>query len=149
MKIYFIQNDYQIAQGQLARIDTTRFNNIEQQYVEIIETFIGQLSGYLQTNYKFHPITTKLNPRKIPRSLHVQTPIEHNLHRADSNRRTTLLAELSSLNNVQIVLRFLQYDIIKIQINNQQSPAINHLRQVEKKLSLFLIENCVFFCLDF
>jgi len=60
----------------------------------------------------------------------VQTPVEHNLHRSDQNQRTTLLAELSSLNNVQIVLRFLQYDIIKIPINNQPSPAINHFRQV-------------------
>jgi hypothetical protein len=59
----------------------------------------------------------------------VQTPVEHNLHRSDQNRRTTLLAELSSLNNVQIVLRFLQYDIIKIPINNQPSVT-NHFRPV-------------------
>ena len=67
---------------------------------------------------------------RIPRSLHVQSPIEHNLHRSDQNRRSTLLAEISSLNNVQIVVRFLQYDIIKLPTNNQSS-SINHFRSVE------------------
>lgn len=57
--------------------------------------------------------------------------MEYNFHRSDPNRRSTVLAELSSLNHVQIVLRFLQYDIIKVPINNQPSPAINILRQVE------------------
>jgi hypothetical protein len=67
---------------------------------------------------------------RIARSLHVPTPTEYNLHRSDPNRRATLLAELSSLNNVEIVLRFLQYDIIKIPINNQPAAALNHFRQV-------------------
>jgi hypothetical protein len=60
----------------------------------------------------------------------VQSPIEYNLHRSDQSRRSTLLAELSSLNTVQVVVRFLQYDIIKIPINNQPPAVINHFRQV-------------------
>jgi hypothetical protein len=67
---------------------------------------------------------------RIARSFNVQSPIEHDLHRSDQNRRATLLAELSSLNNVQVVVRFLQYDIIKIPINNQSSSLVNHFRQV-------------------
>ena len=59
--------------------------------------------------------------------------MEYNFHRSDPIRRSTILAELSSLNNVQIVLRFLQYDIIKVPINNQPAPAINILRQVVMK----------------
>ena len=80
----------------------------------------------------------------MARSTHVQSPIEHNLHRSDPNRRATLLAEISSLNNVQLVVRFLQYDIIKIPINNQPS-APNHFRQVnlfdkrKKKRIFFLL----------
>ena len=57
--------------------------------------------------------------------------MEYNFHRFDANSRSTLLVELSSLNHIQIVLRFLQYNIIKIPMNNQPSPVVNHYRQVE------------------
>ncbi|CAF0727294.1 unnamed protein product [Rotaria sordida] len=130
-------SDYQIAQNQLTRFDTSRFNNIEQQYIQITTLFIEQFSNYLQTTYKFHPINTKLSTRKIARSLHVQSSNEYNFHRSDHNRRATLLAELSSLNNVQIVMRFLQYDIIKIPINNQ-SLATTHFRQISNDSFLML-----------
>ncbi|CAF0727285.1 unnamed protein product [Rotaria sordida] len=131
------ESDYQIAQNQLTRFDTSRFNNIEQQYIQITTLFIEQFSNYLQTTYKFHPINTKLSTRKIARSLHVQSSNEYNFHRSDHNRRATLLAELSSLNNVQIVMRFLQYDIIKIPINNQ-SLATTHFRQISNDSFLML-----------
>ncbi|CAF3449227.1 unnamed protein product [Rotaria sp. Silwood1] len=123
------ESDYQIAQNQLTRFDTIRFNNLEQQYVQITASFIEQLSNHLQTPYKFHQINTKSLPRKIPRSSFVQSPTEYNFHRSDPNRRATLLAELSLLNNVQIIIRFLQYDIIKIPTNNQ-SLATTHFRQI-------------------
>ncbi|CAF2646870.1 unnamed protein product [Rotaria sp. Silwood2] len=132
------ESDYQISQSSLIRFDSNRFNNIEQQYSQITTSFIEQFSTYLQTMYKFHPINTKLNPRKIARSSYVSSPNEYNFHRSDHNRRTTLLAELSSLNNVQIVLRFLQYDIIKIPINNQ-SVAATHFRQISND-SLCVLE---------
>ncbi|UJR27028.1 hypothetical protein I4U23_008332 [Adineta vaga] len=121
------ENDYQIAQGQLIRHDSIRLNNIneQQQHTQIVVAFIEQICSYLQTTYKFYPINTKLNPRKIPRSSHVQSPVEYNFHRSDSNRRSTLLVELSLLNNVQIVLRFLQYDIIKMPTNNQTPTSTN------------------------
>jgi len=40
-----------------------------------------------------------------------------------------LLAELSSVNNVQIVIRFLQYDIVKIPNSNQPASTI-HFRPI-------------------
>lgn len=80
------------------------------------------------------------------RSAYVQSPIEYNFHRSDQHRRATLLAELSSLNNVQIVLRVLQYDIIKLPISNQPLTG-SHFRQVwfvfsetEKNRTLFLFK---------
>ncbi|CAM4873794.1 unnamed protein product [Rotaria socialis] len=123
------ENDYQITQNQLARFDTSRLNNIEPLYIQITSLFIEQFSNHLQTTYKYNPISTKLNSRKVAHPSHVQTPIECNFHRSDHNKRVTLLAELSSVNNVQIVIRFLQYDIVKIPNSNQSASTI-HFRPI-------------------
>ncbi|CAF3686118.1 unnamed protein product, partial [Adineta steineri] len=125
-------NDYQIAQSQLTRFDSNRVNTGEQQQPSIIEIFVEQLSLHLQNTYRFHLVNTKLNPRKNPRSLHVQSPAEYNFHRSDQGRRATLLAEVSVLNNVQVIIRFLQYDIIKIPTNNQLSTT-NHFRSISNE----------------
>ena len=70
---------------------------------------------------------------RFARSAHVQTSVEHNLHRSDTHRRATLLVEISSLNHVQLVVRCLQYDIVKIPINHQTTSTNNHFRQVSER----------------
>ncbi|CAF0736616.1 unnamed protein product [Adineta ricciae] len=123
-------NDYQIAQSQLIRHDSNPSNmSTEQQHTQIIDSFIEQMCSFLQVVYKFYLINTKPNLPKINQSTGVRSPVKLNFHRSDSNRRATLLVELSSLNKVQLVLRFLQYDIIKFPTNNQTS-ATTHLRSI-------------------
>lgn len=72
------------------------------------------------------------SPFRFARSAHVQTSVEQNLHRSDTHRRATLLVEISSLNHVQLVVRCLQYDIVKIPINHQTTSTNNHFRQVDE-----------------
>lgn len=83
----------------------------------------------------------KLISSRTLRSANVQSPKELNFHRYDSVRRVTILGEVSTLNNSEVVLRFLQYDIIKIPMNNQSSAtAMIHHRPVE-----ILLTNDFFF----
>jgi len=48
----------------LTRFDTSRLNTVEQQYIQITDLLVEQLSTYLQTQYKFHIINTKPTQRK-------------------------------------------------------------------------------------
>ena len=109
-------------------------------------SFIRSVPNWFhESNWKRSADSTAFvfSPFRFARSAHVQTLVEQNFHRSDGHHRATLLVEISSLNHVQLVIRCLQYDIVKIPINHQTPSTSNHFRQVnEDQVSLVLL-NCV------
>ncbi|CAF1679209.1 unnamed protein product, partial [Didymodactylos carnosus] len=66
-------------------------------------------------------------------------PIVYNLHRSDHEKKSTIIAEVSSTNSIQVTVNYFQYSLgMSAQSLTNQRNYTDHIREPSKEDGQFL-----------